>query len=471
MIIEFYNLAKKDNSTLQPNRADATQFSCSIKTPSSIQAPTVELDVGYVPVWNYAYIPDFERYYFITGTSYNRGVWEISLSVDVLASFKTDIGSTSMYVKRASAEKTGTLIDNFYPVTNASTKDTKTFKSLSTFSGGAFIVNVANGNNNTGTSSYVMSNTGFGQFLDSIMVNGNNQTSVWNSVVQSIDISIYDPIRYISSVYWFPDSYSTYASGNAITQLYLGNFIASTTCYAVTQSLATLTRSYTITLPKHPQASARGSYCNMAPFTEYTLNLGPFGAINLDGPAVANASSITVNVYQDVNTGLGRAMIYTAGGNELANIACQWGVPLKIFSGGSATLGAVVQTAGAMTSLIGGALMSASGMGEGLTLGSVIKDLTSGIGGVESIAKGTISSTGTMGAAVDHLMPWTLETKFYTIADDDNANNGRPLCAVRTPSNLTGYIKVQKGLVTSSAATRVELDSINAYMEGGFYYE
>ena len=463
MIIEFYNLAKKDNSTLQPNRADATQFSCTIKTPSSIQAPTVELDVGYVPAWNYAYIPDFERYYFITGTSYNRGVWEISLSVDVLASFKTDIGSTSMYVERASAEKDGYLVDKLYPVTNASTKTTTTVKTQSTFSGGAFIVNVANGNNNTGTSSYVMSNTGFGQFLDSIMVNGNNQTSVWDSVTQSIDISIYDPMRYICSVYWFPDSYSTYASGTAITQLYLGNFIASTTCYAVTQSLSTLTRSYSITLPKHPQASTRGSYCNMAPFTEYTLNLGPFGAITLDGAAAANASSITVNVYQDVNTGQGRALIYTGGGIQLANVVCQWGVPLKIFSGSNASLGNILQTGGGFLGMMLGAATASPGV--------IIGSATSAISGIESMATGVVSTTGTMGAATDHLMPWTLEAKFYTISDDDNTNNGRPLCAVRTPSNLTGYMKVQKGLVTSTAANQLELDSINAYMEGGFYYE
>lgn len=463
MNVTFYNFAKKENSTATPAAGSGTLKTCYWKTPGSIQAPVIELESATLPGYNYCYIQETNRYYFITGTSYNAGVWELSLRVDVLASFKSDIGGTSMYVERASAEKNGNLIDRLYPVTNASTSSSTLFKNQSTFAGGAFIVNVANGNANSGTSSYVMSNNGFASFLDSIMVNGNNSTSVWDSVSQSIDISVYDPLRYINSVYWFPDSYSSYASGQQVTQMYLGNFIASTTAYAVTQSLSTLTRSYTITLPKHPQASARGSFCNMTPFTEYTLNLGPFGAINLDGAAVANATSVTVDVYQDVNTGQGRAIIKTAGGNELANVVCQWGVPLKIFSGANVSIGNIIQTTSGLAGMIAGAATGG--------VGAMIAGATSLIGGVEDMAKGTVSSTGSQGAATDHLMPWTLDAKFYTIANDDNANNGRPLCAVRTPAALGGYIKAQKGLVQSANASRTELDSINAYMEGGFYYE
>ena len=44
------------------------------------------------PFFNYAYIEDFARYYFITDIkSIRNGVWEISFLCDVLMSFKNDI--------------------------------------------------------------------------------------------------------------------------------------------------------------------------------------------------------------------------------------------------------------------------------------------------------------------------------------------------------------------------------------------
>lgn len=470
MIIEFYNLAKKDNSTKQPNRVDATQFSCTIKTPSSIQALTVELNVNYIPAWNYAYIPDFERYYFITGTAYDRGVWEISLSVDVLASFKTDIGSTSMYVERASAAKTGTLIDKAYPVTDDYSVTVATVKSSSTFGNGAIILNVINGDSNTGTTSYVMSVQNFGAFLDNIMVDGDEAISTWIPNIQSIKVTNREPLKYILGAYWMPDSYATYATGTALSSLTLGNFIATGfTCYEVTGSLSALTRTYTATLPKHPQASTRGSFCNMEPFSEYNLDLGPFGIIKLDSAAIAEATSITISVMQDILSGTARAIVKTNKNSTLASLSGQWAVPIKLNATTNDFIGSVGQFLGGGLAAIGGVI--AAPETGGMSLMGVASGVGAMISGLESVHKGAISSAGSIGAMVDHLRIWDFEAKFYTIADDNNADNGRPLCKVRTPSNLTGYIKVMKGLVESSSASRTELDSINAYMEGGFYYE
>lgn len=470
MIIEFYNLAKKDNSTKQPNRASATQFSCAIKTPSNIQALTVELDVGFVPAWNYAYIPDFERYYFITGTSYNRGVWEISLSVDVLASFKTDIGSTSMYVERASAAKTGTLIDKAYPVTDAYSVSVSTVKSSSTFGSGAIILNVINGDSNSGTTSYVMSVQNFGDFLDNIMIDGDEAISTWDSVLQSIKVTNREPLKYILGAYWMPDSYSTYSTGSALSSLTLGNFVASGfTCYEVTGSLSALTRTYTVTLPKHPQAATRGSFCNMDPFSEYNLDLGPFGNVKLDSCALAEASSLTISVMQDILSGTARAIVKTNKNSTLASLSGQWAVPIRLNATAKDFVGGISQYLGGGLAAVGG-VIAAPATG-GMSLLGVASGVGSMVSGLEGMNKGAISSSGSVGAMVDHLRVWDFEARFYTIADDNNADNGRPLCEVRTPANLTGYIKVMKGLVESSSASRTELDSINAYMEGGFYYE
>ena len=65
----------------------------TLRQETSIKAPIITI-VGdeNIPFFNYAYIEDFARYYFITDVKTVRnGVWEISFLCDVLMSFKNDI--------------------------------------------------------------------------------------------------------------------------------------------------------------------------------------------------------------------------------------------------------------------------------------------------------------------------------------------------------------------------------------------
>lgn len=470
MNVTFYNFAKKENSTATPAAGSGTLKTCYWKTPGSIQAPVIELESATLPGYNYCYIQETNRYYFITGTSYNAGVWELSLRVDVLASFKSDIGGTSMYVERASAEKTGSLIDKAYPLTDVYTVSHATIKSSSTFANGTILLNVLSGASNSGTTSYVMTVQDFGNFLDNIMVDADSSLASFDQVLQSIYITNKEPLKYLLGAYWLPGNYSEYATGSALSQLKMGNFVAiGFTCYKATDSLSALTRTYTITLPKHPQASARGSFCNLEPYSEYSVDLGPFGSIKLDSCALSEAVSITITVMQDLFTGTARATITTDGGAMIANLGGNWAVPIKVSSVSKDFVGATLQVAGGIAGTIGAA--AAAPMSGGVSLFGLAGSIGAMTNGIDTMGKGIVSSGGTLGALVDHLRIWALDAKFYTIANDDNANFGRPLFKVRTPAALGGFVKVTKGLVQSANASRTELDSINAYMEGGFYYE
>ena len=100
-----------------------------------------------------------------------------------------------------------------------------------------------------------------------------------------------------------------------------------------------------------------------------------------------------------------------------------------------------------------------------------ISGAVSTVKGIGDMIKGAVSTSGSTGSIIDHQTDKVLYSRFFTVADDDNANCGRPYCAKTTPATLTGYMKAQKGLVQSAAASRPELDAVNAYMEGGFYFE
>lgn len=71
-----------------------TYSSLTLKEPTSIQSPTIRLSAGDTNVvkGNYAYIPKFDRFYYVTDVrSLPGGLWELDLKCDVLMSFREEI--------------------------------------------------------------------------------------------------------------------------------------------------------------------------------------------------------------------------------------------------------------------------------------------------------------------------------------------------------------------------------------------
>lgn len=468
--IYLFNYSKKDNSTAHPSTSDGTRFRCSVKTGSSIISPVIEISVEELPGYNYAYIGNFKRWYFVTNITYDRGVWVLSLACDVLASYKTEIGNMSAYVTRSSYAYDGNLIDRMYPARAAYTISNVTLNpdEVVTWASGTFAVNVVNAQSSSGYITYLFTAAQFSTFLGSLSTDlTDSSVSVWDSVTESIKITSYDPMRYIGSVLWFPGSVP---AGTAKTSMKLGNYeVTGISC--VQPSFPTSTQTFTIALPKHPQASARGSFANLAPYSEYTLELGPFGDIKLDTTALYDQSKLFVVIDADWITGNGRAFIYAgsqtitpiSGQTLVANVVCQYGVPVRINSMNSLTAGSLLSTVGGVAGIIGGIALGDAG--------AAVAGFNSALNGVETMAKGSFDSVGNTGSIADHMMKKILYARFWSIANDDLANNGRPLCQMKTISTIPGFIQVQKSAFSSSQATRPEADAVIAYMEGGFYYE
>ena len=97
--INFYTFSKKENSTKRPTGA-GTVLSCNIKSRSSIVNPFIELKTNPT-AFNYCYIPSFNRYYYISDITFDSGLWLVTCRIDVLATYKTEIGNTSMYILRS----------------------------------------------------------------------------------------------------------------------------------------------------------------------------------------------------------------------------------------------------------------------------------------------------------------------------------------------------------------------------------
>lgn len=77
-----------------------------LKENTSITEPTILLfnSSTNVKEYNYCYIPNFKRYYFIDNISIQRqNLFLLSLKVDVLESFKEDILKSKAYITQSTS--------------------------------------------------------------------------------------------------------------------------------------------------------------------------------------------------------------------------------------------------------------------------------------------------------------------------------------------------------------------------------
>ena len=88
------------NNDLNKTISDKVELVGALRDASSIIAPSILIQsnpIGY----NYAYIPEFGRYYYIKNiTAFRKGAYIVDLKCDVLMSFKEEILNMSGIVSR-----------------------------------------------------------------------------------------------------------------------------------------------------------------------------------------------------------------------------------------------------------------------------------------------------------------------------------------------------------------------------------
>ena len=108
----LFSLTKKFNSTAQaptPTALNSTTLSCKLKEPCSIMKPVLIFRLGdqtsyeNIAKYNYCYIQEFRRYYFITNWTYANAHIIASCEVDVLGTYKSAIQASTQYVLRSTS--------------------------------------------------------------------------------------------------------------------------------------------------------------------------------------------------------------------------------------------------------------------------------------------------------------------------------------------------------------------------------
>lgn len=489
MIVRFYSLSKRENSTLRPS-GSYTEYECFLKSDTSVINPEILIDFAdqqnpqpHVS-FNYAYIPDFGRYYFIADQRSVSGLlWEYSLTCDVLATYRSDIAAANLYLLRCSSIYDGSIVDTLYPVKVSNTVNVQTVTTPwihdasenIDISQGCYILGIQTEPGgygpNYGSVKYVaLDQTNMERLITYLMDAGtltSGQITI-NGLSNEAVKSVINPLQYITSCLWTPMLYTQIDTQDQ-AGLKIWSWTAASVHYKpMRQSPPYYIWNVTFTdIHKHPGATIRGSYLNTAPYTKQYASIPPFGVIELDTTLSAAQSQIVGSIIYDIVTGIGILEIRygSAGSGALGvRLQSQIGVPIQLTQVYNDYINAVGGVAGGLMGAVGSAITG--------NIGGAIMNGISAVGSAINAMRPVVSSIGSNGSFADLRGQARLYTVCYDVPPEDLAHLGRPCCMHTVISALSAgsYCLAMDGDIPI-AGTAGEQARVKQYLENGFYYE
>lgn len=525
MQVTLYNFTKKINSTKQPTGGTTYEGVLRNSDPVSMFAPRVRFSgFNSAPNFNYAYIPSFgNRFFWVRDWTHDEGIWTAMMEVDVLSTYRSQIGDQDLYVLRSSAEFDGRIIDTKFPAKNSTqvvmvtphtyTVTTDRFPEPRTAANlfnrridqGSFILGIYGPDvSGTAITWYCLPYDGFRALSQALYDWDITSDSLWETATvelpQAYSKAIADPLQFIASVTWVPLSWTEIiptADDNFTIRPGMGYYQCPARVKGfpidILRDAPSIKTEFT--LPKHPQAS-RGGYLHYSPYTKLRLTFPPFGEHEIESGVLASEDTLDLTLKIDLATGISR--LYLSGGQiYLGYLEAKAGVPMSI---SQATIDArglvsgVTQVASGVGTAIsavgnlklpslvsmplpgGGSLPSSfSGGNIASTIGGIVSGAAEAVGGFATATEAiqpNITNKGSNGSFIDWCFGRypVLRAEFDLLVDDDNSNLGRPLCKVRKPANLGGFM-ICAGAHIASLGTAEEALEIAQFLTGGFFYE
>ena len=357
---------KRLNSTKRPVWGDIRRkaiLTCYILDDTSLLNPVITIEQtgstsnDNIRSYNYAYLADFgDRCYFIDDIRSEKGLWIVSLTVDVLATYRSSILNSTQYVVRSASNANDNIVDKMYitkPFATAqrsavSALDTGyVMRNIGTYSdpmeGQVFYFNYEGrvpdyavcfgiiGSNGVGANYYVATESNFIQFMTNVFA---LVPSDMGNLADGLKKMLLDLNQYIISVVRLPVMPHTNNMSIHMTQVKLGSYNVNCDCYAILPGVNYEEYWFVngLDLPQHPNITTH-NYFAMPPFTSYALDFLPIGTVPLDAARLFGVSSINVRWRIDYISGLAWFRVgYDQGVNfvTLSTHIAQVGIPIPL---------------------------------------------------------------------------------------------------------------------------------------------
>lgn len=503
--VYFYNFTKKVNSTRTPVNGTAGLLwevhTCYLRSPSSIIAPVLEMsfnrdqnggdggtyneNIGEAVLeYNYAYIPRFNRYYFISNTSWDNGRFILELKCDVLGTYKEQIGNYTGFVLRSSAASNPFIEDTFRTVTSVTGggnvakvlyQNSPTYIlgcACSTSVGGGF----------GGLTYFAASETAIGEIIQRISYGWGTIKNNEFVVATEEEQAVLKPLDMIKSLSVVPFSLNGLTQG--ATAIYYNGYTRNSADYnlPVLKSLTYDFESFWIEFQQHSQIGTL-PYTAFSPYSQYFVYLPGVGEVKLNseeflggvkgcncvgrvdlisGTVQYKLSFVTGTYTYEGKLGIGGSVGAVGSTGALSAVQVK---------------GDILQGALGVVSLVGGAALMATGAGAiagaGMAAGgagSLASSIITGIGhsaGEASNYTATVGSSGSRANIFSSVYNWSI---FKNVSNINKETMGSPLCDARKISTIPGYVLMKDASVDIDG-TDDEMRSLNMFLNTGFYYE
>lgn len=512
-VIFYSGFKKRLNSTKIPdNTATSYSIDGNLRDPCTIQNPVIALQAipiqGTPAALTYASIPVFGRYYFVKEWRWVERLWEVTLEVDVLGSFHTEIDNTTAYIERASHLASAPtipfsdpyIIDGAYPAKSSVTlRETALLPLWTSFSesAGTYVIGIIQKtvSNSAGGSVtyYAMNRTEMYNLVSYLLSDQFFTDAGFLTTAAQGDISLttakatINPLQYMASCTWFPCAKTAFDIDNTPTVITIGPYtMPNTITGSYIKSSVAYTQTFYVTPPVHPDAVTRGQFLRRSPYTTYICTLPPFGQFAIDPSYIDDVyGTLKFVLNADAITGKGSLTISStqrapASPNDTPDVfpfmqlTAMFGVPIQLTQVATDYIGAAKHFISGASQLIGGTISTIMTLGTSAGGASLIGGGMAGIiSGLESLAP-TVNSEGVNGSFIAFdpntgIKP-VLTSRFVDLVPEDNEELGRPVCQVMQIGLLQGFVKCGEATV-DYAAFDDEIKAIHRHLLTGFYRE
>lgn len=499
MAIQVYvgTNSKKFNSTFQADWSGKwSPISVVLKQNTDIDRPTFSVylpEQTFAPTWNGMYIPLLKAYYWITSiVSVGNKRYEISATLDVLATYRTDILNTSCFIEYGfNTDASGAnmrLQDRRQCVSlvpKIATRWTDIAEGVVSPQIGCYILTAVG--ENDGVTAYALSHAQLVKLINDL---NNDFGTALDELVEPIDVFRFwsknaltqgSAISAIRSCQWIPIYLSAiHADGNKV--IYLGDYKT----HALGKVLDGNTLIVKNTSLKIPWMSSDWKRMN----SQIQVYVPFFGTFDVPVSQCNNVDALNFTWAFEVLSGsvsvrveAGEYTVYTGTTNVAVPYAIgSSNVTTQQFTGGAMTmLSGAIQVGGGV---VGAATTAASAMSAPVTGGEMaqgaIASMNNFASGLTNLAQGymqaitpVVQCVGTLGgtAAVGQSMHTELTLLYYEPINDTSFESmyGHPVYQVGKPT--AGYCKTQGFSIQATGARADEIAQINLMMDSGVFIE
>lgn len=449
-ITYWTSFSKRKNSTKQPS--SGTEIDVTLKQPTSIEAP--EFTLTDANAANITYFKMDDHYYFVADSiRLTNDTVHIVGKQDVLATYKTAIGSTTALIARSSSNYNKYLVDNMVStmVTKASAQQSAVAMPFS--STGCFVVSVVNklSSANGYVCTYIMDPSKMKDLAEWLSGDGTYVGDPWATIQSELIMQFGDCFDCVRGVKWIPVDYSTATAGFAADNVYVGKYYVGFNAPRVSSN-SPLTGSGSLDLTDIIPDDFRAA----APYASVDVYIPFYGLVPI--PAEYCTAALGVDYHIDLTSSDCHVVVYTSDSKVLASIDYELGVDTPIAQIGKTGV-SIIQSGIAVANSIRHL--------------DPLSTIQSGLGLISAVASNGVSQKGALGGrAMAH---WANifgvgTVSVTTLPDDLLPVLGRPCMEVLQISSLSGYVQCINASVSINGRD-ADRDEINSYLNSGFFYE